>query len=245
MTSPAFELIAHRGYPARYPENTLVGVAAALEWGARFLEVDIQLTSDAVPVLYHDSSLSRTSGQEGSLLELDSESAVSLSAAETDRLGTAFHGERIPTLRSICDFLAESADCHTFFEIKRHSLPIHGHATVSRVVLDEIERLRDRATVISFDRRLVEHARARGFRIGWILRGYDQDHRAALEELRPEVVFCNIKRITPDQTLWPGPWQWAVYDVIDPEQAVEWATRGASFVETMAIAEMSKALGSE
>ena len=37
-------LIAHRGYAARYPENTRESLAAAVEAGARYIEFDVQLT---------------------------------------------------------------------------------------------------------------------------------------------------------------------------------------------------------
>ena len=58
-------LIAHRGYPAYYPENTLVGLEAALKAGADFLEFDVQLSADRVPLLLHDENLKRTTGFNG------------------------------------------------------------------------------------------------------------------------------------------------------------------------------------
>ena len=43
-------LVAHRGWASCYPENTLPAVAAALAAGAAYIEIDIQLTRDLVPV---------------------------------------------------------------------------------------------------------------------------------------------------------------------------------------------------
>ena len=40
-------LIAHRGYPAHYPENTLIGLEAAIKAGAERIEFDIQLSADS------------------------------------------------------------------------------------------------------------------------------------------------------------------------------------------------------
>ena len=56
------ELVAHRGYAARYPENTRESLAAAVRAGARFLEFDVQLSADGVPVLLHDVTLSARPG---------------------------------------------------------------------------------------------------------------------------------------------------------------------------------------
>ena len=43
------QLIAHRGYSECYPENTLVGLEAALSAGANCVEFDVQFSSDGVP----------------------------------------------------------------------------------------------------------------------------------------------------------------------------------------------------
>ena len=51
------ELVAHRGYALHYPENTLIGIEAAIRAGARYVEVDVQLSADKVPVLFHDRTL--------------------------------------------------------------------------------------------------------------------------------------------------------------------------------------------
>ncbi|MDG4869253.1 glycerophosphodiester phosphodiesterase family protein, partial [Guyparkeria sp. 1SP6A2] len=64
MTHPAIEvptLIAHRGYSAAAPENTLTAVRAAHQAGARWVELDVQLLGDGTPVIWHDSDVSRCS----------------------------------------------------------------------------------------------------------------------------------------------------------------------------------------
>ncbi|MGF1546037.1 MAG: glycerophosphodiester phosphodiesterase family protein, partial [Thiotrichales bacterium] len=62
-----FDLVAHRGYALRYPENTLPAIEAALAAGARYVEIDVQLSADQVPVLFHDRSLMRMCEVTGAL----------------------------------------------------------------------------------------------------------------------------------------------------------------------------------
>ena len=50
----------HRGYCAKYPENTMVSFEAAMELGVDAIEFDVWLTSDKVPVLIHDGNCRRT-----------------------------------------------------------------------------------------------------------------------------------------------------------------------------------------
>ena len=53
-------LIAHRGYRACYPENTLCAFAQSLG-RSQMIELDVQLTADGVGVVFHDQHLTRTS----------------------------------------------------------------------------------------------------------------------------------------------------------------------------------------
>ena len=55
----ADHLVAHRGYPSCLPENTLPSIVAALQVGARYLEVDVQVSRDGEVVLFHDRELQR------------------------------------------------------------------------------------------------------------------------------------------------------------------------------------------
>ena len=51
---------AHRGASGERPENTLAAFARAVEVGADFIELDVHLSNDGVPVVIHDHELDRT-----------------------------------------------------------------------------------------------------------------------------------------------------------------------------------------
>ncbi len=52
--------IAHRGARSLAPENTLVAAAIAHARGAHLWELDVTLTRDGAPVVFHDDTLTRT-----------------------------------------------------------------------------------------------------------------------------------------------------------------------------------------
>lgn len=59
------QIIAHRGFKAVYPENTMFAFKGAVETGADAVETDIHLTKDGVVVLSHVSPRgTRTSGED-------------------------------------------------------------------------------------------------------------------------------------------------------------------------------------
>jgi glycerophosphoryl diester phosphodiesterase len=53
-------VIAHRGYSAFAPENTLAGFRLANAAGADLVELDYHHTRDEVPIVLHDATLDRT-----------------------------------------------------------------------------------------------------------------------------------------------------------------------------------------
>lgn len=92
-------MVAHRGFSAKYPENTLASVRAAVELGADFVEIDTWLSKDAVPVVMHDDDLERTTGQTGTIKALTVEELKKLDVGSWK--GPEFAGERIPTLDEV------------------------------------------------------------------------------------------------------------------------------------------------
>ena len=51
------QIIAHRGFRAKYPENTLLSFRSALDAGAQALETDVHITKDREVVLSHVRTL--------------------------------------------------------------------------------------------------------------------------------------------------------------------------------------------
>ncbi len=62
-------IIAHRGASAEAPENTLAAFRRALALPADAIELDVQTTRDGVPVVFHDTTLRRLTGQPGRLAD--------------------------------------------------------------------------------------------------------------------------------------------------------------------------------
>ncbi len=73
---------AHRGSRVLWPENTMHAFAGAVEGlGYHYLEIDVRLTSDHVPVVFHDAKLNRTTSGTGKVVERTLKELQSVDAA--------------------------------------------------------------------------------------------------------------------------------------------------------------------
>ena len=97
----------HRGYCAKYPENTLISFEGAMDLGVDGFEFDIWLTSDKVPVLMHDGNCKRTCGVDKHLRDMTLAEAKKLDAGYAQKFGDKYIGKgvQVPTLREMCELV--------------------------------------------------------------------------------------------------------------------------------------------
>jgi glycerophosphoryl diester phosphodiesterase len=242
QTGP-IHLVAHRGDARDFPENTIPAFASALASGVRYLELDIHLSSDGVPVVIHDHQLQRTTGRPGSVFQLHAAQLVQLSAHEPQRFGERFRGTRIPLLTDVLALLEGRPEVTLFVEIKRASLAHFGHEQVISRLVDVLRPAREQCVVISFDLAAIFRARQLGgFTVGWVLSDYDPHARLKYEAVQPEFLFCDRDKLPAHGALWRGPWRWVVYEIETWEEALALAARGVHYIETMAVQPMGQAL---
>jgi glycerophosphoryl diester phosphodiesterase len=169
------EIIGHRGYPARFPENTLPSLEGALEAGCRFLEWDLHVTADGVPVLFHDDTLERTTDGEGPLRERTLAELKELDAGSW--FDPRFRDTPIPTLEEALRGPGRRTE-GIYPEVKRVNDP--GDL---KKILDQIRAadLLDRTVLISLNFGLLEGFRKLepGVRLGWVV-GREQDMDGAI-----------------------------------------------------------------
>lgn len=228
----ACKLIGHRGFPQKYPENTLRGLKAALDLGADGVEFDVHLSRDGVPVLFHDESFDRTADLAGSIRDTDAAEIAELSVHEPGRFGDKFYPTFASTLHAVSVAL-KNYDALFFIELKRKTLKTFTREIFLQSVLTASESLADKRVLISFDWDILNLAKSESsLPIGWVIEKYDKKTLKKIEKLAPDYVISNYKKLPYDSPLWAGGWQWFVYDIVDPVVARLWMERGVACIET-------------
>jgi glycerophosphoryl diester phosphodiesterase len=222
----------------------LESVQAAFAAGAQFVEIDVQLTRDLVPVLLHDPDLRRTGDSDASIFTMKAAQAIMQEVNERGRLGAAFAGVRIPLLADVLSLTCQAPDRGLFVEIKTESLEHFGAAQTVDAVADVMNGRVGQVVFISYDLAALLYAReTTGVRIGWVLHRYDEFSCREVVRVAPEFLICNHQKLPPAPALlWKGPWAWVCYEVADPALAHELLGRGVALVETMEVERILRAL---
>ena len=101
-TLSGMQIVSHRGYSSKAPENTIPAIELAIQAHADYVEIDVQQTKDGVLVLLHDRSLRRTTGLNKLIYNTNYREIKKLDAGSW--FGSEYAGTNIPTLEEVLDF---------------------------------------------------------------------------------------------------------------------------------------------
>lgn len=230
--SAEYTVVGHRGFPHRFPENTLLGLVEAARAGAGAVELDVQISSDGVPIVFHDATLDRVTECSGNVWDYSAEELFTISAHEPTRFGETFNPTYIASLESVCLAL-KAYPCRVFIELKTESLEFYGREKMLASVLKASSCLGDRRKIISFDAEVLAMVkRSTHLPIGWVLDEYNDDVKKLATKLNPEILAYDVAKLKRDQFLWLGNWSWFLYDIVDRREAEYWHGRGVQYIES-------------
>jgi glycerophosphoryl diester phosphodiesterase len=158
MSIMAPAIIAHRGVPSMFPENTLVSLSRAFvaPYFAGGVELDVRVSADEEIYVFHDESTDRLAGVSGSIEERTSDEIAALRVS----------GEMIPRLSQVLESLLALTPSGVSrllnVEVKMPSDPAR-LVELLRPLLDPLmgdDRLN--LVVSSFDPRVLAQARGQG-----------------------------------------------------------------------------------
>ena len=239
------KFVAHRGLAVSNPENSLSAFQAAIDNGAQFLELDVQLTNDLVPIVIHDEDLIRVANKEQNILQSSWQQLEDTTVGETNRLGEKFANEKLIRLQDFTQWLKTYPHVMVFVELKEESIAKFGKEQMLKQVVEVLAPVKDQCFLISFDASVLFYAKENvDYPLGFVLHKYDEEHQQVANKLQPEILICNYQKIPDeDNSLWVGNWSWFLYEICELAIAKKWQARGVEYIETMEIDKMIKAAG--
>lgn len=214
------QIIGHRGASAYSPENTLEAIHTAADMGVEWVELDVKLTRDNVPIIFHDETLERTTNGTGKICETDYNDIQSLEAGSW--FGESFTGIKIPTLEEALEVLVDR-DLGLDLEIK----PCPGREKeTAEIALDILSRVWDeheRLLISSFQHVSLEAAldMAPDWNRGLIIGELPENWKDLADYLNLQCLCVGADKIKKDQTytIFDMDYNIIAYTVNEGEQA--------------------------
>lgn len=188
-TPDPFVNFAHRGASEYAPENTFSSFYLGLRMGANGIETDVQITKDGVLVLFHDDTLARVTGYEGTVADYTFEELSQM------RVRNAKTGEQDVIIR-FEDFLRYFGwrDLTFAIEIKK--------AGYEAEVLEMMDRfhVRDKSFITSFKFECIERVKELrpDYRVGYLIKGFDEEKNAMMKRIGGEQICPQAKYLTKE-----------------------------------------------
>lgn len=192
-------LVAHRGDSAGAPENTEPAFRNAVEAGVEAIELDVQLTADGLPFVWHDRDVSKL-GLPGRIADHD---AATLKRADAGGwFSDAFRGEPPLALQEVLRRFGSKV--RLLVEIKARDVDreedrhLELASRVGRML--RVNRMIDRAWVLSFAEDVLAEVRreSRGMRTVPNVSGAARPPEDAAERFAPHAaVSANVATLTP------------------------------------------------
>jgi len=203
-------IIGHRGAAGYAPENTIESIHTAADMGVEWVELDVKLTKDEVPIIFHDDTLERTTNGSGMVAQTLYNDIKELDCGSW--YGESFIGVHIPTLEEVIDVLIER-DLGLNLEIK----PCPGREKeTAEVALDLLSTIwddHDRLLISSFEHVSLESAYdiANDWHRGLLLpEEWPENWQELAKYLQVSTINVNASSVTREQ----------VEDVMDMEKPV-------------------------
>jgi glycerophosphoryl diester phosphodiesterase len=237
------QLVAHRGYQAKYPENTTLSLNKAIAAGAHFIELDVQFSLDQLPIIYHDTNLRRVSGADVEIAKTSREQLLKYAAYEPERLGEQFIEEPIPPLESLVEILQSHPQVTAFVELKEESIAHCGREIISESVYSILRPVMSQVVIMSFDYQLAVAAReAEWPLVGVVLRNWSDLDHPLVSRARPDYIYVDHKLVPADfdrdSTQQLNNCKLVTYEVGNNQLAQELLGRGIDMLETFEIAQL-------
>jgi glycerophosphoryl diester phosphodiesterase len=197
MTDGSMHVIAHRGAKHACPENTFAAFDRALREQADGIELDLRLTRDGVPVVFHDHTLRKLGQPKQRLSEL------TLSQLRRLDFGgwfdPAFAGESIPTLAEVLERYGNRTELS--LELKTARDP-ERNVELLRQLLGVLRESKcdEKALILAFESRLLEAAYALSPGLRYVLNAFAGESALRDAARMPWLhgIDVDIRWLTPD-----------------------------------------------
>lgn len=188
--------IAHRGESENYPENTIPAFKSAVTDGCKWVELDVQLTKDAVPVVMHDPDLKRFTKSNSKVEQLTFKELQAIDAGSWK--DPAFSALQIPSLNQVLD---ELNGVGVNIELKREIKPEKRSFVVEMIAsIVKNRHIQQNLIISSFDHEFLNLSKqimpdvATGLLYTFSFRNVKKNILTLIRDTKADFFHCSVKQ---------------------------------------------------
>jgi glycerophosphoryl diester phosphodiesterase len=144
-------LIGHRVVPSIAPENSLISLDIAKKNNFKWIETDVILTKDKIPIIFHDRTLDRLTHYKGIIKDMNYKELKNIDIGS--KYSSEFLKEKIPLLTQ---FIKKCSDLslNVFLELKNHD---YDEIEFVSIVINSIKFYKDISIILcSYSRKIIQ-----------------------------------------------------------------------------------------
>lgn len=184
QTISGFFCIAHRGASSYAPENTMPAFQKAVEMKADLIELDVTLTRDNIPVVFHDKNLERTTNGMGQIQNFYLREIRELDAGSW--FSSDYKNVSIPTLENL--LLWAKGRIALNIEIKKEAVRPNRHGGIEDMLIELLDdfEISNQVIVSSFNTMALQRLqqKAPGIKTAALLSQYSMGTPKALRVMK-------------------------------------------------------------
>lgn len=192
----SFVVYAHRGASEYAPENTFSSFYLGYQMGANGIETDVRRTRDGVPVLFHDDTLKRVTGNDGSIGDY----------TYSELSGMRVHNSKTGTE----DIIVRLEDYLHYFGFRKLRFAIElKEEGLEKDVIDLLDAygMREKTVITSFCFEYLANVKklCPDFRTGYLADDFDESKTDMMRAIGGEELCPKASRVTGDKVkYWHG-----------------------------------------
>ena len=165
------KIIGHRGLVTFSPENSLISLDYFKKFKYKWIETDVILTKDNIPIIFHDKKLDRITNLKGEVKKYTYEDLKSADIGY--KFSKKFINEKIPLLEEYINKCNELS-INIFLELKSY---YHTDKILIKKVLDIINKYKNIEIIIcSYSRKIIKYLKNKYEKISLIVDEIPEDY---------------------------------------------------------------------
>lgn len=192
--------IAHRGDCENQIENTLQSIQTAIDNGIKYIEIDVQLTRDSLPILFHDNNLKRMFKIKNSICNVNFDVINQRPLRPSTNKKLHYANYYIPTLLQVVSLIQQYPNVTLYVEIKNINFAFFSYQHVYKTLLNCLQPILQQIVIIGFSYRFLRLVKKKStLPIAYVLPSWKHYSEKMLANLQPNIIFSEIE-IIPKNT---------------------------------------------